>query len=292
MVNELENEFDFDDDEKDHYEAIEDEIIETLRLANTASIITLNALGLLESMPRINTAPALVTFLMAQTANSIRSAVKGLKLGYYSNTATVLRSALESLSFAYLFDSNPSEVAPWLRYEFLNRPQSELSSKRNDQTQKAIHCMLDLENEPKVIAEALHGFKKGANKLTHATLVGLAQEFNIDIGVLLPDEIVEAEGDLDEALDHYALLSAYGENILTKRLKSDERRDGEEDEMVWVQYTNQYIRDEIFDLSIIAFYLAHRLLDLTQSFSISDSDFQHDYREWHKESNNLGKAAD
>jgi len=292
MASELENEFDFDDDEKDHYEAIEDEIVETLHLTNTASIITLNALGLLDSMPRINTAPAIVTFLMAKTANSIRNAVKGLKLGYYSSTATVLRSALESLSFAYLFDSNPNEVASWLRNEFLNRPQSELSNMRNDQTQKAIHSMLDLENQPKVIAEALHGFKKGANKLTHATLVGLAKEFNIDIGILLPDEIAKAEGDLDEGLNRYALLSTYGENILTKRIKSDEHRDGEEYEIVWMQYTNQYIKDEIFDLSIIAFYLAHRLLDLTQSFSISDRDFQHDYREWHKESKNLGKSAD
>ncbi len=290
MVSELENEFDFDDDEKDHYQAIEEEIVETLHLANTASIITLNGLGLLDSPPSINTAPALVTFLMAKTANSIRNAVKGLKLGYYSSTATVLRSALESLSFAYLFDSNSNEVASWLRNEFSNRPRSELSSLRNDQIQKAIHRMLDSENQPKVIAEGLRGFKKGANKLTHATLVGLAKEFNIDIGMLLPDEIAEAEGDLDEALNRYALLSAYGENILTKRIESDKQRD--EDEMVWVQYTNQYIKDEIFDLSIIAFYIAHRLLDLTQSFSISNRDFQRDYREWHKESKNLGRSAD
>lgn len=290
MVSELENEFDFDDDEKDHYQAIEEEIVATLHLANTASIITLNGLGLLDSPPSINTAPALVTFLMAKTANSIRNAVKGLKLGYYSSTATVLRSALESLSFAYLFDSNSNEVASWLRNEFSNRPRSELSSLRNDQIQKAIHRMLDSENQPKVIAEGLRGFKKGANKLTHATLVGLAKEFNIDIGMLLPDEIAEAEGDLDEALNRYALLSAYGENILTKRIESDKQRD--EDEMVWVQYTNQYIKDEIFDLSIIAFYIAHRLLDLTQSFSISNRDFQQDYREWHKESKNLGRSAD
>ena len=292
MVSELENEFDFDEDEKDHFQVIEEEIVETLHLANTASVITLNGLGLLDSLPRINTAPALVTFLMAKTANSIRYAVNGLKLGYYSSTAIVLRSALESLSFAYLFDSNPNEVASWLRNEFSNRPEFELSSLRNDQIQKAIHSMLDLENQPKVITEALYGFKKGANKLTHATLVGLAKEFNIDIGILLPGEIAEAEGDLDEALDRYALLSAYGENILTKRIKSDEHRDGEDEETIWVQYTNQYIKDEIFDLSMIAFYLAHRLLDLTQSFTISDPDFQHDYREWHKESKNLGKSTD
>ena len=66
--------------------------------------------------------------------------------------------------------------------------------------------MLDSENQPKVIREGLHGFKNSANKLTHTTLVGLAKEFNIDIGILLPDEIAEAEGDLDEALDRDALL--------------------------------------------------------------------------------------
>jgi len=291
MVSGLENEFDFDDDEKEHYQKIEEEIAETLHLAHTASVITLNGLCLLDSPSRTNTAPALVTFLMSKTANSIRYAVKGLKLGYYSSASTVLRSALESLSFAYLFDANPNEVASWLRNEFSNRPQSELSSLRNDQIQKAIHSLLDSENQPRVIAEGLHGFKKGANKSIHATLVGLAKEFNIDIEILLPDEIAEAEGDLDEALNRYALLSAYGENILTKRIKSDNKH-RDEDEMVWVQYTNKYTKDEIFDLSIIAFYIAHRLLDLTQSFSISDHDFHQDYREWHKESKNLGKSAD
>lgn len=188
MASILDDEFDFDDDEKDHYQAIESDTIETLQLANTASVLTLNGLGLLDSQLRINTAPALVTFLMAKTANSIRTAVISLKLGYYSTSATILRSALESLSYAYLFDTtNPSEVAFWLRNEFSNRSQSELSSLRNDQTQRAMNSMLNLEDQPKTIAEALRGFKKGANKLTHATLVGLAKEFNIDIGVMLPD---------------------------------------------------------------------------------------------------------
>lgn len=58
---------------------------------------------------------------------------------------------------------------------------------------------------------------------------------------------------MDEALNRYAHLSTYGENILTKRMKSDERRD--EDEMLWIQYSNQYIKDEISDLSLIAFYI-------------------------------------
>ncbi|MFC1592842.1 hypothetical protein ACFL4C_02395 [Candidatus Omnitrophota bacterium] len=290
MVSKFEDEFDFDDDEKEHYQVIEDDIIETLDFAKTASLLTLNSLVLSDSAPRINTAASLVTFLMAKTANSIRNAVKGLKLGYYSSTATVLRSALESLSFAYLFDSNPNEVASWLRNEFSNRPLSELCSLQNDQAKKAIHNLLDSESQPKVIAEALHRFKKTANKHIHATLEGLGKEFNIDIETLLPDEIVEAKGDLDEALSHYALLSVYGEKLLISRTKSDEKRT--EDEMIWIHYANRYIKDEIFDLSMIAFYIAHRLLDLTQSFSISDRDFQHDYKEWHKESKNRGTSVD
>jgi hypothetical protein len=286
----LENEFDFHEDENDHFQTLQSDVIDNLDLANTASILALNALGLLDNQPPINSTSALVNFLMAKTANSIRYAVKGLKLGYYSSTATVLRSALESLSFAYLFNSNPAEVALWLRNEFYNRPQTELSNLRNDQTQRAFHSMLDLESQPKIIADALHEFKKGANKHTHATLVGLAKEFNVDVGTLLPEEIAEAEGDLDEALDRYALLSTFGENILPKKKELDENTN--ENEMIWVQFGNQYIKDEISDLSLIAFYLAHRLLDFTQELPISDSDFQRDYKEWHKESKNRGTSSD
>jgi hypothetical protein len=58
MVSELQNEFDFDDDEKDHYQDIEEEMIETLHLANTASIIALNGLSLLDSaLPPITIPP-------------------------------------------------------------------------------------------------------------------------------------------------------------------------------------------------------------------------------------------
>lgn len=290
MASKFEDRFEFDDDEIGHYQAIDTDIIETLNLAKTASVLTLNSLGLLDSTPRINTASALVTFLMAKTANSIRNAVKCLKLGYYSSSATVLRSALESLSFAYLFDSDPSEVASWLRNEFLNRSQSEISKPRDDQRKKALNSLLDKENQPKVIAEALHGFKLGANKYTHTTLIGLAKEFNIDIEILLPDEIAEAECDLDEALDRYFLLSKYGENILIKKTKLNKNES--EDEMVWLQYSNQYIRGEISDLALIAFYISHRLLDLTQSFFISDREFHRYYREWHNESKKLGISDD
>jgi hypothetical protein len=290
MSERIENEFDFHEDENDHFQELQSDVIDDLDLATTASIMALNALGLLDSQPHINTAPALVNFLMAKTANSIRYAIKGLKLGYYSSSATVLRSALESLSFAYLFNSNPAEVALWLRNEFSNRPQIDLNKSRNDQIRRAFQSMLDLESQPKVISDALFEFKKGANKHTHATLAGLAKEFKLDIGMLLPEEITEAEGDLDEALDRYALLSTFGENILKKKSESDKSIN--EDEMVWVQFGNQYIKDEISDLSLIAFYLAHRLLDFTQELSISDRDFQHNYKEWHKESKKRGISSD
>ena len=54
MSGRLEDEFDFQEDENDHFQALQSDVIDNLELANTASILALNALGLLENQPSIN----------------------------------------------------------------------------------------------------------------------------------------------------------------------------------------------------------------------------------------------
>ena len=124
------------DDEVEHYRQIGGEVEQHLALAEAASIITLNGLMSLEEYPRINEVKALVTLLMAKAAKNVRLAVIDLKLGYYTGTSAILRSAFESLTFAFLFNSEPSQVAIWLRNEFSSRPQTDLNNLRNQQTKE------------------------------------------------------------------------------------------------------------------------------------------------------------
>lgn len=275
------------DDEEEHYKQIGGEAERHLALAEAASIITLNGLMSLEEYPRINEVKALVTLLMAKAAKNVRLAIIGLKLGYYAGASAILRSAFESLTFAYLFNSEPSQVATWLRNEFSNRPQSDLSYLRNEQTKEAKKALLELGNEPPIIRDVIGGFLKEANKYTHATLIGLAREFNVDIEYFVPDELASAEDDLDSALDRYVLLSSFGKNILEQ-----DRTDKSEDELLWIQLAGRYDEDTLFNLSAVAFYIAHRLLDMTKAFVIRNKEYDQNYRDWHKAIEELGESGE
>lgn len=276
------------DDEVEHYKQIGEEAEQRLALAEAASIITLNGLMSLEEYPRINEVKALVTLLMAKAAKNVRLAVIALKLGYYAGASAILRSAFESLTFAFLFNSEPSQVAMWLRNEFSSRPQTDLNNLRNQQIKRSKKALWNLGNEPPLIRDVIGGFLREANKYTHATLIGLAKEFNIDIEYFVPDELARAEGDLDSALDRYALLSSFGKNILLEQTRTDER----EDELLYIQLAGRYDKDTLFELSAVAFYIAHRLLDVTNAFAIRNKEYDQNYRDWHKAIKELGESSD
>lgn len=274
------------DDETLHYKQLSREVGQHLALAENAAIITVNGLMSLEDHPHINEPAGLVSLLMVKTAKNIRLGVIGLKLGYYPGASAVLRSALESLLYASLFHSDPSQIAIWLRNEFSGRPKSELDEPRSKQMQYAKKDLLGYENEPRVIKDAMMNFWRDANKYSHATLEGLAKEFGVDIEYLVPDELAEAEGDLDQALDRYALLSSFGKNMLREYTTTGEI----DKEKLTLEIVGRYDEDTIFELSSFAFYIAHRLLDITNTFAIKDKEFNKNYRDWHKAIKQLGEA--
>ncbi len=272
----------FDDDEAEHLRNLSEDVLKHLALARNAAIITLNGLMSLEMPIRLNEPEGIILFLMAKCAKTLRFSLIGLKIGYYSGAATLLRSAFESLAHAFLFDADPKQVAIWLRNEFSSRPQYDLDVKRSEQTRDAKKALLHMENDPRTIKEATDDFWQGANKYTHATLQGLAKEFGVDISDLVPDELAQTEEDLDWALERYILLSTYGKDML----KSVETNSSDT-EPIEIQLLGKYDEEVLLDLSLFAFYVGHRLLDMTNVLDIKDMEFQKQYKEWHEAIKNI-----
>ena len=286
MISQLdENEWRFlhlDDDEAAHKRQIAGEIQKVLLLTNRAAILTMNGLISLENVPPFNEPKGLIFLLLAKVAQNIRFATIGLRLGYYTGACAVLRSAFEALTYVALFESNESEVAKWFRNEFSDKPQSERDSLHSTQRKAAKEALLNWENSRPVIKDAMYDFLRTANKRIHSSIRGLAEEFGMDIGNLVPDELDEillkVEGDIGKALDTYALLSSFGKNIINKQ-----DSDTEEKIAIQIHLFNQYHETTLADLAGFAFYIGHRLLDSASiNFSIQDKEFNKGDRDWHR----------
>ena len=158
---------------------------------------------------------------MAKAANNLRFSVNGLTLGYYSGSSAVLRSSLDALEFAALFESDPSQLAIWLRNEFSqSRSQGDLNRLRSEQSMAAKSALLRIESHPRAINDGLNEFWKGANRRIHATFQGLADEFGVQLEDLVPDYLeetfVKSNYNVDKALETYVLFSKYGTNLLAQ----------------------------------------------------------------------------
>lgn len=270
--------------ESEHYEKLGIEIQQQLDLAEDAAFISLHGLTSSEHYPRLDDPKGLAFLFMIKTAKSIRFAVIGLRLGYYTGASSVMRSALEALSFAYLFDSEPQQVAVWLRNELSGRDHEEIEGLRSKQIRNAKKSLLDQECKRQIVKDAMVTFCQEANKYTHTTILGLAKEFGVDIGYLLPDELAEAEGDPDMALERFVFTSQFGKNILQKRVDGT----SPDDEIVEIEIIGRYDEEALSDLSSFIFYIGHRLLDMTKdAFAIKNKEFHNYYRDWHETINRL-----
>ena len=222
--------------------------------------------------------------LLAKAAKNIRFASIGTKLGYYGGAYAVIRSALEALSYAALFENNAEEINKSFIYEFSERLDDELNRARNDQLKRAKKALLDLENDRQAIKDGLSEFLQKANPFIHTNLEGLAEEFGFDVGYLLPDDFQEefekAEGDFQRALGRYKLLNKFGTNIL----KSQSEENPPEDEILPIELAGRYDKPIMEHLSLFCFFIAHRILDTTkQIFEIKNEEFIENYKNWHKQ---------
>lgn len=278
------------DDEANHLKRISGDISHHLSLAENAVVITLNGLMSLKQYPRIDEPGAFVSLLMTKSAKNVRFAVKGLELGYYSGASSALRSAFEDLAFAVLFHSEPSQVAKWFRNEFSKRPFDELSKCREEQKKDAKKALFSQESSPVIIKDAMSEYVNKANMQIHPSIMGLSEEFGIDLEYFINEEmgeaLSEAEGDLTKALDRYVLKSCFRDYV--------EKTSGGEDtsEMVFVELAGRYDEEKLSDLALFAFYIAHRLLDFTKIiFEVEGREFYQHYKEWHKTIKDLGWSA-
>jgi len=283
------NTLSLDQDETGHIKKIDKNISRHLTLAEKAAVITLNGLMSLKRYPRIDEPEGCVSLLMAKSAKNVRFAVKGLKLGYYSGASAVLRSAFEDLAFAVLFTLEPSQVAKWFRNQFSKLPFDQLGSFREQQKKHARKALLSQENSLIMIKDALSEYVSKANIHIHPSILGLSEEFRIDLEYFINEEMGEAlsesEGNLTEALNRYIIKTSFRDYV--PREQPSESKDASE--LVFIELTGRYDEEKIGDLALFAFYIAHRLLDLTKIvFEVESKEFFQHYKDWHKAIKDLG----
>lgn len=276
--------FELDEDEDHHRESIPEELLEQLSLAEDAARLTLIGLSDIDETLDLTSPRGLVILLLAKSAKGVRFAALGIQLGYYSGSSAVLRSALETVELAALFDSDPSEVAVWLRNELSTPPPEGIEEYRKSQSRAARNVLVDVDKEdnPKALRKGLYQYHTVASKQIHPTLVGIVEEFGVEIKDLIPPalaEIFSTQGeDGNQALELYKLLSK-GDPDSLPTPREDER------ERTLFYLYGRYDEPTISDLTVLAFYIGHQLLELTQSVVSklgSHQKFRKDLREWHK----------
>lgn len=274
--------FELDEDEDHHRASIPEELLEQLSLAEDAARLTLNGLSDIDETLDLTSPRGLVILLLAKSAKGVRFAALGIQLGYYSGSSAVLRSALETVELAALFDSDPSEVAVWLRNELSTPPPEGIEEYRKSQSKAARNALVDKEDNPKALRNGLYQYHTEASKQIHPTLVGIVEEFGVEIKDLIPPalkEIFLTRGeDGNQALELYALLSKRDPDSLPE-LRNDER------ERTMFYLFGRYDEPTISDSAVLAFFIGQQLLNLTErmvSKLDSHRKFRKDFREWHK----------
>ncbi|MBI4287341.1 MAG: hypothetical protein HY671_02795 [Chloroflexi bacterium] len=279
-------------DEAEHRERVTGDVRRRLEAASDAVALTLSALTSLAEPLARNEPRGFVSLLFARCANNIRFAVLGLETGYYTGASAVLGSAYEALLHGVLLESDPGEIAAWFRNEFSSRAENDTYAGRQGQKKRARKALLDFENDHSIGKDAMYEFIEKADKRIHNTVHGLADEFGVDVEQLMPEELakqIEAGGRIDTALFRYALLSSFGKNLLDRQPPASDPGGPTPSVPLYLRHDEATLAD----LSLFAFYIAHRLLDFTRSiFELNEKEFEQDYEEWHKSIRELGEAKE
>ena len=277
------------DDESYHLHEITDVQMGYLSLAYNAAVLSLNGLMSVSNPPVLNSPKGIIHLLLAKSAKTVRFASLGAKLGYYSGSYAVTRSALEALKYAALFDKDPNEVNKFFIHEFLQSQNAESDKDRNEQLKRAEDDLLDLETKRLAIKDGLHDLLHKANHFLHFSMAGLAAEFGFDIGYIVPEdfqvELEKAGEDYQKAVNQFKLDTKFGKNILEKQ----NAKITFENEELNLELAGRYDKSIIEDLAIFIFYIAHRILDMVKgTFRIDNEDFHLEYKKWHDDIKELG----
>ena len=276
--------FELDHDEAAHLSQLPEALQVRLHLANTAAVAALNILTVSEDYAALNEPKGLSALLLAKCAHDMRFAVNGLSLGYYSGASAVLRSAFEALANAALLMDEPDQLAAWIRNQLSNRPPGELERDRQALNHKARAALLRFERDRRVVNDATRDFVEAANRHIHASLRGLAQQFGLEAEWLIPSDfdeaLIRASDDFEKALGFYVLMSQQPQPLR----RNHKHENGQPAETFAVTLINRYDEGVLDSLASFAFYIAHRLLDLTkESFAVGNKEWDQIVKQWHQE---------
>ena len=268
-------------DEADHLRRIPQDAGDRIALTRAAAILTLNGQDVVDKLIQLNDPRRLVSLMLAKSAQDLRFASIGIRLGHYSGVFAVLRAALESLSFATLLDSDPGQMGRWFKSTLSSGPRDPQADA--DLLGDARRALIEGEDEPRVISRGLKELVDHANKHIHSTVQGLAHQFDIEVDDLIPDELSQLLGtegiNVEYALSLFGLSQKY--EIKGPSSEGDETGDKE---LIPAQFHVRYDSETLDDLTIFAFYISHRSLDLTKSaLEISDPEFNRNYDQWHRD---------
>lgn len=272
----------FDDDEMEHISKLHGDILERLQKTEKAAVLTINGINSIKTLPFIYEPEGHISLWLVKSARNVRLAVKGLKLGYYSGVAGVLRAAFEDLTFIALINSEPSQLAKLYRNEFSPQIRKEdRESLRGKQRGDAKAALFSQEKAQRIIRDGLREYCEAANFNLHTSIRGLSEEFGINIEELIPkelrDELLDEE-DMQKALDRFVLKTSFSDYVQNNKLSEDEK----DRSVIYIELSGRYDENQLYDLVGFPFYIAHRLLDFTKDiFKVKDKDFNDQYDDWH-----------
>lgn len=144
-------------------------------------------------------------------------------------------------------------------------------------------ALIKMEKSGHIIKQGLMRYVENCNRHIHTTVRGLAEEFGIEVEQLMPENLEESFLRMGEDLEQ--LL---GPHAPVERPGKDHVEVDASQPMEYTELTGRYDPEILDDIVIFAYYLGHRLLDMTEeTFTISDEGFKTDYRIWHTRLENL-----
>lgn len=266
-------------DEAEHVTSVPQDVGDRIALTRAAAVLTLNGMEVADGPLPINDPKGLASLMLAKSAQDLRFATIGMSLGHYSGVFAVLRAALESLSFANLFDSDPGQVGRWLKNALSSGPRDPQADA--DLLRDARTALIEGENDPKAIRRGVKELVDHANKHIHSTVQGLAHQFDIEVEDLMPDQLSQLLGTEGISVEYALSLYELSQKHEIKGLPREPEEPGDK-ELIPIQFGVRYDGETLDDLALFAFYISHRSLDLMKSvLEISDPEFNRNYDRWH-----------
>lgn len=266
-------------DEAEHVASVPEDVGDRIALTAAGAVLTLS--GIATARLTLSEPKGLLSLLLAKSAQDLRFASIGMSLGYYSGVYALLRGALESLSYASLFDSDPDQIGRFVKNTLSSGPRDHRADARL--RRRARRSLIKREKDRAVIDRGMTELWDHANKHIHSTLQGLAHQFDIEVDDLIPNDLFELLGNQGMSVE-LALSSFMDSTKHDGNLRGHKNQGSAPMELIPIEFGVRFDDDMLDKLSMFAFYISHRSLDLARSaLEISDPEFNKNYERWHRD---------